>query len=242
MKALILAGGRGKRLEAHSADRNKCMLEFGGKPLIERSLENGLRIEPKEIVIVVGYQAEQIINCYGNSYRGVAIKYAIQKEQRGLVNAIQTAVPFLGASDFMLLLADEILLAPDHIGMLSEYRASGAFALCGVTTPRDRDAVKKTYAILEDQHGRILRLIEKPRKPVNEFQGTGNIILSNRILEYIDWTPINQVRNEKELPDLIQCAIDDGHVVKSFLVGGQYINVNTPEDLENAGRELAWVA
>src|ERR1700722_10041692 len=109
MKALILAGGRGKRLEAQSAERNKCMIEFAHKPLIEWSLDNCARISPDEIVVVVGYLAEQIINHYGNSYRGIRIRYAIQREQHGLVHAIEAAAPFLGSSDFMLFLADEIL-------------------------------------------------------------------------------------------------------------------------------------
>jgi NDP-sugar pyrophosphorylase family protein len=241
MKALILAGGRGKRLEGYSAERNKCMLEFAGRPLIEHSLDNCLSIEPDEIVIVVGYLAEQIINQYGNSYRGVRIRYAIQQEQKGLVHAIERAEPFLGSSHFMLLLADEILVDPNHAAMLRKYQAEGIFALCGVTVALDREFIRKTYSVFEDQEGRILRLVEKPRKPINDCQGTGNIIFSNKIFEYIAYTPINQARNEKELPDLIQCAIDDGHIVKSFLVGGRYININTREDIAIAERELGIV-
>jgi dTDP-glucose pyrophosphorylase len=230
MKALILAGGRGKRLEDRSAACNKCMLEFAGRPLIEHSLENCARLAPEEIVIVVGYLAEQIINHYGNSYRGIRIRYAIQREQRGLVHAIETAQPFLGAADFMLFLADEILLEPNHPAMVSRFGGPGIFALCGVTIPADPEAVRNTYAVFEDQHGRILRLVEKPRRAINRYQGTGNILFRNRILEYIAYTPINPARNEKELPDLIQCAIDDGHIVESFLVGGRYLNINTPAD------------
>jgi len=130
----------------------------------------------------------------------------------------------------MLFLADEILLEPNHLAMLARFRAGGIFALCGLTVPEDPEAVRKTYAVFEDQNGRILRLVEKPRRSINRYQGTGNIIFSSRILDYIEYTPINQARNEKELPDLIQCAIDDGHVVQSFPVGGRYININTPED------------
>ena len=33
---------------------------------------------------------------------------------------------------------------------------------------------------------------------------------------------------------MIQCAIDDGHVVKSFRIGSDYININTPSDIEKA--------
>jgi NDP-sugar pyrophosphorylase family protein len=231
MKALILAGGRGKRLEAQSAECNKCMIEFAGTPLIEWSLENCARISPDEIVVVVGYLAEQIVNHYGNSYRGIRVRYAIQREQRGLVNAIETAIPFLGSSDFMLFLADEILLEPNHAAMVDHFRRVGAFALCGLTIPADPQAVRNTYGVFEDQSGRILRLIEKPRRAINQYQGTGNCIFSNHILNYIEWTPISQARQEKELPDLIQCAIDDGHIVQSFLVGGRYININTVEDI-----------
>ena len=238
MKALILAGGRGKRMEKHSAESNKCMLAFGGKPLIQHSLDHCVRIAPEEIVIVVGYLAEQIINYYGNSYKGLRIRYAIQIEQCGLVHAIETAAPFLGASDFMLFLADEVLLNPNHLAMIEEYREGGIFALCGVTVPESPEEVRKTYAVLEDERGRILRLVEKPRRPVNRFQGTGNILLSNGILEYIACTPINQLRKERELPDLIQCAIDDGHIVKSFPVGGRYVNVNLPSDIEQEHMEL----
>ena len=242
MKALILAGGRGKRLEHRSSNSNKCMLEFAGKPLIEHSLANCMKIEPDEIVIVVGYLAEQIINHYGNRYRGVKISYAIQQEQRGLVHAMETAAKFIGSSDFMLFLADEILLEPNHIGMLRAYREGGLFGLCGTTIARDENAVRKTYAVFEDQTGRVLRLVEKPRRRINQYQGTGNILLSNDILKYIEWTPVNPSRNEKELPDLIQCAIDDGHIVKSFLIGGEYININTAEDIVLAENALASVA
>lgn len=238
MKALILAGGRGKRLENCSSERNKCMIEFAGKPLIEWSLENCVSTEPEEIVVVVGYLAEQIVNHFGNSYRGFRIRYAIQREQRGLVHAIETAAPFLGSSDFMLLLADEILLDPNHRAMVERFQQGGLFALCGMTIAPDAEAVRKTYAIFEDSTGRILRLVEKPRHAINQYQGTGNCIFSNRILEYIEHTPINQARNEKELPDLIQCAIDDGHIVQSFLIGGRYINVNTIEDLSLAENAL----
>ena len=242
MKALILAGGRGKRLEARSAERNKCMMEFAGKPLIEWSLDNCVGTAPEEIVVVVGYLAEQIINHYGNAYRGIRIRYAIQREQHGLVHAIETAAPFLGYSDFMLLLADEILLDPNHAAMVERFRQGDAFALCGLTIAPDPQAVRKTYAVFEDNGGRILRLVEKPRRAINQYQGTGNCIFSNGILEYIEYTPISQARNEKELPDLIQCAIDDGHVVRSFPVGGRYININTVEDVSLAEEAVGVLA
>jgi len=64
--------------------------------------------------------------------------------------------------------------------------------------------------------------------------GTGNCVFKNEIFSYIPKTPINQKRGEKELPDLIQCAIDDGKIVKSFIICDQYFNLNLKEDIEKA--------
>ena len=55
-------------------------------------------------------------------------------------------------------------------------------------------------------------------------------MFSNAILSYIDVCPVNQARGEKELPDLIQCAIDDGRPVKTHRVPAEYVNVNTTDD------------
>ena len=60
----------------------------------------------------------------------------------------------------------------------------------------------------------------------------------NQIFEYVPYTPIHHVRKEKELPDFIQCAIDDGNIVRSFMICDNYTNINTKEDIEMAERIL----
>jgi dTDP-glucose pyrophosphorylase len=238
MKALILAAGRGSRLGERPDEGNKCMLRLFGKPLIQYSLENSVRAGAKEIVMVVGYRAEAIINEYGIDYQGVRIRYVIQDDAHGLVHAIETASDAINQSDFMLFLADEILWEPHHEAMLKQFEAEDLFVMCGVVSERDRDEIRKTYALIEDDRDRrIYRLIEKPRNPPNEVRGTGNCIFRAEILDYVELTPINQSRGEKELPDLIQCAIDDGHIVKAFDIGDGYANINTPDDIAIAEAE-----
>ena len=86
LKALILAGGRGERVNDYTQKENKCMLKFQGKHLIEYSLENAVKLNVKEIIIVVGYMAERIINTYGNLFKGTPIRYIIQGEQADLLD------------------------------------------------------------------------------------------------------------------------------------------------------------
>ncbi|MBW2044757.1 MAG: nucleotidyltransferase family protein [Deltaproteobacteria bacterium] len=232
MKTLILAGGRGRRLGTVSDGQNKCMLKVKGKPLIEYSLSCAAQTDASEIIIVVGYRAEETINTYGNRFDGKSVKYVLQLEQKGLVNAIECAKDTIGGEDFMLMLGDELMINPRHQEMMDVFEEEGLFGICGVVIVEDIDLIKKTYSVIQSDDNRIYRLVEKPSRPMNNIMGTGNCIFRNEILGYIDQTPINQKRQEKELPDLIQCAIDGGCVVKSFAICDRYLNLNSKEELE----------
>jgi dTDP-glucose pyrophosphorylase len=234
IKALILAAGRGKRLKSAAGGVNKCMVEVSSVPLLEYSLRCASSLRGiEEMVIVVGFGREVIMQKYGRAYNGKKISYVVQEEQHGLVHAIESASAALGASDFMLMLGDEFMVNPYHEDFIRAFEKEDLFALCGVVKVSDRKLISNTYALMTLADGRIARLIEKPQTPqFNDLMGTGNCIFKNQILRYIPLTPINQNRKEKELPDLIQCAIDDGRIVKPFVICREYINVNSPEELD----------
>jgi len=235
LKALVLAGGRGNRLNELSAEQNKCMIQVRGKHLIEYNLDCALGVDVDEIVIVVGYKAETIINFLGNNFKGKAIKYVIQSEQKGLVHAIECAQKTINGADIFLMLGDEMLFNPKHQNMVQEFRKNGdIFGMCGIVKVNDRNQIKKTYTLIQGPENDIYRLIEKPRHPLNDFQGTGHCLFRNGIYNYIQYTPIHHERNEKELPDLIQCAIDDAMTIKSFMICDKYTNVNAYDDIKMA--------
>jgi len=239
MKALILAGGRGKRLNKLSADRSKCMIPVNGRAAIEYSFECAASTDISEMVVVVGYRAEEIINTYGNNYGGKSIKYVIQPEAKGLVHAIECSKETIGKEDFMLMLGDEVMVGPRHQEMINVFEKKNLFGICGVVRVDDTDLIKKTYSIIQSQDNQIYRLIEKPSKPMNDIMGTGNCIFKCDIFEYINQTPINQKRGEKELPDLIQCVIDEGHIVRSFMICERYFNMNSHKELEEVNSYFA---
>jgi dTDP-glucose pyrophosphorylase len=235
MKALILAAGRGTRLGDLGEPLNKCLRTFRGKHLIQYSLESAVLGDVEEIIIVVGYQAESIINRVGIWYENIRITYVLQRELRGLVDAIERAKDMLEGDDFILFLADEIVCDPHPYEMIRVFKDENLFGICGVAQVEDMEEIKKTYSVMYDPFDkRIYRLIEKPRNPINSFMGTGNCVFKNEILDYISCTPVNPVRNEKELPDLIQGAIDDGNTVKLYSIGSRYVNVNTAQDVDIA--------
>lgn len=234
MKALILAAGRGKRLGQLTEEKNKCLLEVGGRPLLGYSLDCAAKIpEISEIVIVVGYQADQIVNKFGDHHQGKPLKYVFQTEPKGLVHAIEQSKEALGKEDFLLMLGDELMTNPRHLEMIRVFEEEKVFGLCGVLLVENKNLIKKTYAILQDEQGKIVKLIEKPQDPSNSIMGTGNCFFRNEILSYIEKTPINPNRGERELPDLIQAAINDGKIVKPFNICNRYFNFNIKEEIHD---------
>ena len=237
MKALILAGGRRNRINEFSENQNKCMARLCGRPLLEHVLSRMADEDLSELVVVVGYKATEIINHFGIRYQDKRIRYVLQKEQQGLVHAMGCAKAALEGDDFFLALGDEMLAGARCGDMIRLFKNdSDIFGVCGVVKAENRDQIRKTYAVAKDEQGRIFRLIEKPIRPVNDLQGTGHCIFNNRILDYIEITPFHHERRQKELPDLVQCAIDDGKTIRSFLAGDRYVNVNSAEDLATAER------
>ncbi len=231
MKALILAGGRGSRLNEFTKDKNKSMIKLFEKPLIEYNLEHALVAGVSEIIIVVGYKKEEIIRYVGKEYQGIKVNYLVQKKQKGVVHAIECAKEKIGDSDFILMLADEIIVEAKIKEMVKHFKEEDLFAVCGIVFEKDKSSIGKTYSAMVNEHGRIFRLIEKPQFPINKIKGTGHCIFKNGILNYIEKTPISMKRGEKELVDMIQEAVDEGKKIEAYKISDSYVNINTEEDL-----------
>jgi choline kinase len=69
MKAIILAAGVGSRLRPLTDDRPKCLLEVGGRTIIDHQLDTLNRIGISDVLVVVGYRREQIRRHLGGRAR-----------------------------------------------------------------------------------------------------------------------------------------------------------------------------
>lgn len=68
MQAIILAAGMGRRLGEYTKDNTKCMLPVNGVRLIDRMLSQLSKLELNRVVIVVGYQGQNLIDYIGDRY------------------------------------------------------------------------------------------------------------------------------------------------------------------------------
>ena len=70
MQAIILAAGMGRRLGEYTKDNTKCMLPVNGVRLIDRALGQLAQLELNRVIIVVGYQGQNLMDYIGNKYEG----------------------------------------------------------------------------------------------------------------------------------------------------------------------------
>ena len=68
MQAIILAAGMGRRLGEYTKDNTKCMLPVNGVRLIDRLLSQLSKLELNRVVIVVGYQGQNLVEYIGGRY------------------------------------------------------------------------------------------------------------------------------------------------------------------------------
>ena len=81
-KALIIAAGLGSRLKKHTENLPKCMLDFGGKTLLQRQLESYKKNGIKDISLIRGYKKEKI------NYKGIKYFENTDYKNNNILNSI----------------------------------------------------------------------------------------------------------------------------------------------------------
>ena len=111
MQAIILAAGMGKRLGELTKGNTKCMIEVGGIKLIDRMLSQLASLSLKRVVIVVGYQADNLMNYLGNRYDDkLQIEYILNPiyDKTNNIYSLALAKQQLQEDDTLLLESDLI--------------------------------------------------------------------------------------------------------------------------------------
>ena len=120
MHAIILAAGQGNRLSEFNPDvRPKCLLEFGGKSLLTRQLDSLFRCGVHQVTLVVGYEADQIIDHVGtlSSRPEVAFVYNPAYTD-GSVLSLLAAQDTLTRDEAVLVLDADVLFHPKIMRIL----------------------------------------------------------------------------------------------------------------------------
>jgi glucose-1-phosphate thymidylyltransferase len=234
MQAVVLAAGEGTRLRPLTEDKPKGMVEVDGQPILSHCFDQLVELGADELIVVVGYLKEKIIDHYGDEYNGIPITYTHQRDQQGLAHALLTAEDHID-DDFMLILGDNIFNAnlEDVVRRQQEDRADAAFLVEEVAWEE-----ASRYGVCDtNKYGEVTYVIEKPDDPPSNLVMTGFYTFTPAIFHACHLVqPSN--RGEYEISEAIDLLIRSGRTIDAIGLEGWRMDIGYPEDRDEAERRL----
>jgi UDP-N-acetylglucosamine diphosphorylase/glucosamine-1-phosphate N-acetyltransferase len=205
MKAVILAAGEGLRCRPLTLTRSKVMIPVANKPLIEHIINAIAENRIKEIILVVGYKKERIMDHFGDGNEfGVKISYVFQDAQLGTAHAVDQVKDHIDG-DFIVLNGDNLIDAGTISDLLTG--KDGEATLLAV----EREETSG-YGVVIPKDRRVKKLLEKPKEVISHLINAGIYMFSPEIFDEIEQTPLSET-GEYAITDTIQQMIEKGKSV-----------------------------
>lgn len=227
MKGIILAGGRGTRLNPLTKITSKQLLPVYNKPMVFFPLETLLKSGIKEILIIVsGDRPGDFMRLLGSGKEfGAKFTYEIQDEPKGLPEAFIIGKDFIGDDSVVLILGDNIFEG-DFSEDIKNFKKGGKIFVKEVSDP-------ERFGVAEvDENNKAISIEEKPENPKSNLAITGLYIYDNRVSEFAkNVKPL--FRNETDITEIHKQYMNLNELeVKK--IDGEWIDAGTFESLYKA--------
>ena len=247
MKALILAGGAGTRLRPITHTRAKQLVPVANKPILFYGLEAIADAGIKQVGIVVGDTAGEVMAAVGDgSEWGLSVTYIPQEAPLGLAHAVLIARDFLATDDFVMYLGDNLLKQSlkDFVDRFEDDRLRARTPTFESRTddgPCAQILLKPVpdpqfFGVAElAEDGSVIRLLEKPAQPPSNLALVGVYLFDHRIHDAVAAIRPS-ARGELEITDAIQWLVDQGMRVTTEVLEGWWIDTGKLTPLLEANR------
>ena len=217
---VLMAGGRGERLRPLTDTCPKPLLKVGGKPILERILENFLSQGFRRFFISVNYKAEMVEEHFGDGTRfGASISYLREDKPLGTAGAL-TLLPEL---DLPFLVMNGDLLTKVNFAHLLDFHTENSAA--GTMCVRDY-TTQIPFGVVRTEGNALLRIDEKPSQTV--FVNAGIYVLSPAVLRHI---PHGEAY---DMPRLFETLVARGEKARVFPVRDAWLDIGRMDDYERA--------
>ena len=243
-KCLIVAAGLGSRLKGHTEDKPKCMLDFGGKTLLQRQLYSYKNNNIENISLIRGYKKKKI------NYKG--IKYFDNNEYKNnnILNSIFYAEEVINGN--IIISYSDILFEPFVVkrAMESDHDISVVVDVDwrDYYVDRKEHPLSEAENVIFNSNNEVVK-IGKIASDKEEVHGEfiGMIKLNHRGCEILKqnfhrvkklyWNKPFQRANifqKAYLTDMIQELVDIGIKVHCIIIERGWKEIDTVEDYRKA--------
>lgn len=211
---IILAAGKGTRMKS---SLYKVLHEVSGKAMVDHVLTEAEKINPDEIVTIVGYGAEDVKEKLGDRS-----KFALQAEQKGTGHAVMQAADILAGKPgtTLVVCGDTPLLTAETFEKLiaSHHQNHAKATVLTATTPEPTGYGR----IVRDDNGNVLKIVEqKDASPVEQAIqeiNSGVYLFDNEAL----FSALKEITNdnfqgEYYLTDVLEILRRKGETVGAYI-------------------------
>lgn len=225
LRAIILAGGLGERLQPITYDIPKPLIKVGGVSLLDRNIAHCLDHGFREIFISVGYLKDKVEAAVALSFgKGQNIRFVEETNQLGTAGPL-SLLPRDPAD--VLVLNSDLLHGVNLRDLYQTHKRSSADLTVVV---RFHDTIIP-FGVLNLDGSRVLGVSEKPH--VKSLVSAGIYMVGPKVRELVE-------PNKKlDMPQLIEIAIEEGLNVEAFMAHEYWLDVGTHETLAIAESQFA---
>jgi bifunctional UDP-N-acetylglucosamine pyrophosphorylase / glucosamine-1-phosphate N-acetyltransferase len=233
LEVVILAAGKGTRMYSKTP---KVLHPLAGKPMLAHVIDTALRLSPKNIHVVYGYENEQVKQTLASN----AVNWVMQKEQLGTAHALLQALPHLSkASKVLVLCGDVPLISFETLEKLVHPRREEALTLltAQVTHPFGLGR------IIRDENNHLIAIIEErdanqDQKAINEIYSGIMCATSDLLHRHCHSLSNNNAQGEFYLTSIVEKAISEDEKVGALTTNNEneIIGINNKQQLCEAER------
>ncbi len=242
MKAIILAAGKGTRLNSDKADLPKAMREVLSRPIIEYVFDTLSFIDKKDLYVIVKYKKEKIIEKYPD------LHYIEQGDDGyGTGYAVECSEELFSDYDgeLVVICGDTPLISQETIKNMIEMHRRENNA-CTILSCRGEKGLA-LGRMIRNENGKLLSITEaKDCTPeqfenVNEYNAATYIFNSRDMFAALKKVENSKVTNEKYLTDVPSILLAEGKNVNAYVSenANEILGVNSIEDLKLVEKVLS---
>jgi len=227
MKAVILAGGRGKRLLPYTTVFPKPLMPIGHRPVLDIIIQQLAGYGFHDIVLSVGYLAE-LIQAYFENSNGrnydVRLTYIRENRPMGTAGSLRL-IP--GLTETFMVMNGDVLTSLDYSDLVAWHHKKQAvltIATCRKTVNVDLGVIETT------SDGTLLAYHEKPRQAYTVSMGI--YVYEPAVLQFIE--PGVYL----DFPELVLRLLERGQRVVAYPFDGYWLDIGREEDYLRARQQF----
>lgn len=225
MKSLILCGGKGSRLQPITDSISKPLIPIANEPLIFYTIGSLLKLGVEEIGIVVNEENKDIFKTKLTNKFEIDFHYIVQKEAKGIANALLEAEDFIGDEKFIMILGDNSFEL-DLKRIMDDFLTSKTNCKLLLKTVE----IPEKFGVAYVWDDKIINVEEKPKTAFSDLAITGIYGFDHNIFKACKNIEPSK-RGEYEITDAIRWMIQNGYDISYEIMDGYWKDVGSHQGL-----------